>query len=201
MADEAGGVWRTISGRKVFISDGQSLTQAMRESGKFKGMKSGEEEVPETLQIRHDQGKSAKKKLEELVGKDRAEYPSSLPELFYDDEYGNLMDYMSEGASFEQQQFFWAGFNGREPEYVQAIRYGDIPDSGQSKNWASGELEKGVSAVKIIRSPSDYNYKSIYDVIYGTQGTNKTLISGWYFGGGGSDGEPLLISPKKIKNL
>jgi hypothetical protein len=29
------GVWRTISGRRVFIKTGQSLTEAMRESGKF----------------------------------------------------------------------------------------------------------------------------------------------------------------------
>ena len=29
------GVWRTIAGRRVFIKDGQSLTEAMRESGKF----------------------------------------------------------------------------------------------------------------------------------------------------------------------
>lgn len=34
MADE-GGVWRTISGRRVFIKEGQSLTEAMTESGKF----------------------------------------------------------------------------------------------------------------------------------------------------------------------
>lgn len=34
MTDE-GGVWRTISGRRVFIKDGQSLTDAMREIGKF----------------------------------------------------------------------------------------------------------------------------------------------------------------------
>ena len=32
---DKGGVWRTISGRRVFIKDGQSLTAAMRESGKF----------------------------------------------------------------------------------------------------------------------------------------------------------------------
>lgn len=30
------GVWRTISGRRVFIRNGQSLTDAMRENGKFK---------------------------------------------------------------------------------------------------------------------------------------------------------------------
>lgn len=33
---DIGGVWRTIAGRKVFIKDGQSLTDAMRESKKFK---------------------------------------------------------------------------------------------------------------------------------------------------------------------
>ena len=30
------GVWRTIGGRRVFIKTGQSLQEAMRESGKFK---------------------------------------------------------------------------------------------------------------------------------------------------------------------
>lgn len=30
------GVWRTISGRRVFIKTGQSLTEAMKQSGKFK---------------------------------------------------------------------------------------------------------------------------------------------------------------------
>ena len=29
------GVWRTIKGRRVFIKEGQSLTEAMRASGKF----------------------------------------------------------------------------------------------------------------------------------------------------------------------
>ena len=38
MADE-GGVWRTIQGRRVFIKDGQSVTDAMKSSGKFKGKK------------------------------------------------------------------------------------------------------------------------------------------------------------------
>ena len=29
------GVWRTVGGRRIFIKDGQSLTDAMKESGKF----------------------------------------------------------------------------------------------------------------------------------------------------------------------
>ena len=36
MANDLGGVWRTIGGRKVFIKDGQSISSAMKESGKFK---------------------------------------------------------------------------------------------------------------------------------------------------------------------
>ena len=38
MADEKenDGVWRTVCGRRIFIRKGQSLTDAMRESGKFK---------------------------------------------------------------------------------------------------------------------------------------------------------------------
>lgn len=45
MASE--GVWRTIAGRRVFIKEGQSLSSAMRESGKFKGSK-GESEKDAT---------------------------------------------------------------------------------------------------------------------------------------------------------
>lgn len=36
MAEDIGGVWRTIGGRRVFIKHGQSLINAMKESGKFK---------------------------------------------------------------------------------------------------------------------------------------------------------------------
>ena len=33
--DDEEGVWRTIGGRRVFIRTGQSLADAMKESGKF----------------------------------------------------------------------------------------------------------------------------------------------------------------------
>lgn len=34
--NDIGGVWRTVSGRRIFIKEGQDLTSAMKESGKFK---------------------------------------------------------------------------------------------------------------------------------------------------------------------
>ena len=33
MDNEIGGVWRTIAGRRVFIKDGQNLSDAMKKSG------------------------------------------------------------------------------------------------------------------------------------------------------------------------
>lgn len=39
MADDIGGVWRTIGGRRVFIKDGDDLKTAMKKSGKFKRLK------------------------------------------------------------------------------------------------------------------------------------------------------------------
>lgn len=35
MADDIGGVWRTVGGKRIFIKDGQDLASAMKESGKF----------------------------------------------------------------------------------------------------------------------------------------------------------------------
>ena len=39
-----GGVWRTISGRRIFIKEGQSLSDAMKDSRKFKSSKSEKED-------------------------------------------------------------------------------------------------------------------------------------------------------------
>lgn len=33
--EDIGGMWRTVGGRRIFIKDGQTLSQAMKESGKF----------------------------------------------------------------------------------------------------------------------------------------------------------------------
>ena len=39
------GVWRTVSGRRIFIKKGQSLTDAMKESGKFENSKKENESI------------------------------------------------------------------------------------------------------------------------------------------------------------
>jgi hypothetical protein len=46
---EEKGVWRTIGGRRVFIKEGQSLSDAMKESGKFNSKETIKEGINKTL--------------------------------------------------------------------------------------------------------------------------------------------------------
>ena len=96
--------------------------------------------------------------------------------------------------------FFHAGFIDRKPEWVEAIRYGEIPASGYSINWADGSAEPGVSCVKIIRNEEDENIDSVYDVTLGWQGREKIRVAGWWLGLSGSDGEPCLLGAVKVSN-
>lgn len=47
--DDIGGVWRTVGGRRIFIKDGQSLSDAMKESGKFGGKEQNYNNLSENL--------------------------------------------------------------------------------------------------------------------------------------------------------
>lgn len=78
MTEEVGGVWRTVSGRRIFIKDGESLTEAMKKSGKFKGQqrketKNNNTETGTKLNDK-DMGISYKNKLKKLKGKPDGTY-------------------------------------------------------------------------------------------------------------------------------
>lgn len=83
------GVWRTIGGRRVFIKNGQDLSTAMKESGKFAKNKKAKNEVKE------EQGKMYKSKLNFLKSKEDGTY---------DLDTGEKVDFGTEGynVSFEQ---------------------------------------------------------------------------------------------------
>lgn len=112
--------------------------------------------------------------------------------------FENAVSYLSidnlEAVCSQDGKFFEAGFDGRKPEWVTAIRYGEIPESGHSTNWATGDSEGGVSCLKIIRKESDYN---LGHPLYELQGVKKIVVEGWYFGDCGSDGEPLILFARK----
>lgn len=93
-------------------------------------------------------------------------------------------------------QFFHAGFVGREPEWVEADRFGDIPESGFSFNWAENKWEPGVSVVTIIRNTRDEAYAD--NTLYSMLGREKIRVAGWWLGLTGSDGEPTLLGCERV---
>ena len=115
--------------------------------------------------------------------------------LVYNDNFEEIV----ENIQYDNDRhFFEAGFYNYTPQYRQAYRYGNIPASGYSTNWATKELEEGVSCVCLIGNKHQ-NEESIYDTIYGVQGFKKIKIEGWFLGDAGADGEPLLIQAREVK--
>ena len=75
-------------------------------------------------------------------------------------------------------EFFSAGFRGREPEWVEALRYGDVPECGFSINYADDVREPGVSCIKLLRKADDERYNSIYDITLGIGSSRKNSMLG-----------------------
>lgn len=198
--DEENGVWRTISGRRIFIKEGQSLSDAMKESGKYeKETVEQFKDIPAKSQLTPRQsetfefGKTAKEWLENEYGDtDDWGMRAIMQKLMHSGEFDNELETM-EVARYGEA-LFHSGWIGREPEYRTGYRYGDIPESGYSMNWAEGTREEGVSLISFEDS------KSIYDVTLGYQGFKKIKVGGLYIGGSGSDGEPLLLNAVKLSD-
>lgn len=134
----------------------------------------------------YEDGRQAK----EIVGE--MDYKTALRHLYMS---GEMVDILEDLPDDKDRQFFEAGFYGFEPQWRQAYRYGEIPVSGYSTNWGTGEAEKGISCICLIDGKHE-NKETIYDHIYDT---NKIKIEGWYLGDAGSDGEPLLIQAREVE--
>ena len=143
----------------------------------------------ELNQIQKEAYEVGKRLAAEFEGYSRQMAQRLAPAWFYE-----ATEKLRENNTFE---FYMAGFHGIEPEWVEAYRYGEIPESGLSTNWATGESEHGVSCVAIIGERNE-NAKTVYDTIYGLQGIQKIKIAGWNLGFTGSDGEPLLSGAVRV---
>ena len=132
-------IWRTIGGRRVPIRKGQSLSEAMKESGKFnKKSKKTEEEKQKMFNDTMDKRESIIKKLDEET-KDLSEY----------DKYNLAISKLenAEGMSATERQY-WAGTRDR---YEKNMSY-DAYDKGVKK---SQEFMKEVLS-KNNKKDSDY---------------------------------------------
>ncbi|MBR6907743.1 hypothetical protein IKN40_04555, partial [bacterium] len=96
--NESDGVWRTIGGRRVFIRDGQSLSDAMKESGKFKSAK--KKEGVRTLDGSLEKDNKGRVVSQDEYDKFREAYKNGeiSKEDYRNDNYDALKDNLSSGV-------------------------------------------------------------------------------------------------------
>jgi len=110
---------------------------------------------------------------------------------------GDLGDWL---VSYDSELFkiaFFAGFDGKsKPIYAKGWRYGDIPESGCSKNHAENKPEPGVSMMAIETEEGKIIKMDhwLSEAWLAADRQKKIYYDGWYVGNG-SDGEPCLRRP------
>jgi len=117
--------------------------------------------------------------------------------LYYDANFEDIMNYdKPEMVSFE------AGLKGnKKPHWVNGWRYGKIPESGYSTNFAESKLELGVSVMATDNGLSTPDPS--FEMFGGSKGNkDKIYISGFLnTNNTGGDGEPLLLWAKKTGDV
>ena len=152
MANDIGGVWRTIGGRRVFIKDGQSLGEAMKKSGKFKKaerLKEIKKSVKEEADIASELSKRASSFEErQELEKGYKEYKKKNPD-------GTLDDYMQErhlekmGQKAKEKDKKTAKLEKytaeelRQKEAAQAL----YPDKSELKEYRNMSPEDAISSL------------------------------------------------------
>ncbi len=99
---EVDGIWRMIKGRRVFIKNGQSLTEAMRESGKF-----------ENKEISNKTVKIIDKNTEEFSKKIMNQNKESA--IVFDDDGKEIM--------FKNGEQFKVEFRGQELQHLKEMNF------------------------------------------------------------------------------
>lgn len=89
-----------------------------------------------------------------------------------------------------------AGFLGLDkPKYVTATRIGEIPPDGRSFNFADQRFERGVSVLNVDgQKRSDIGTFDMFN------DGKKITIEGYLHHSVGSDGEPLIVGAKKVRD-
>ena len=110
----------------------------------------------------------------------------------------DVPDWFGMGSTVTAERFFEQGLSGYDmPEYVVAIRIGDVPDSQHSFNFRDQKFEKGVSVLRVLgtKDSTDHTYESFNP-------GKRILVGGFRLDGvHGSDGEPLIVGADKIRDL
>ena len=177
------GVWRTIGGRRVFISDGDDLPTAMKKSGKFeRKQKIADNYVQDLNQIEETRKKriyseeQMNKAKEETIkhysarlkGKDSV---ADIPEAYrhYEQDYEREMmanEYFGGGHKLPNEKDYLPGGkkwnseweNSREVK-MDKEKYSNMKNFGKQKNWRQDLLDTDKKSADDIWKENEALYK------------------------------------------
>lgn len=170
--DSSEGVWRTIGGRRVFIRTGQSLSDAMKESGKFKR----KDEDTEYKEYDPYKGTKFEKKydsVEDRYNKDK-DFRSMLKKIdddYNDDKLMSRKEYdkiMRESGMYEKHK----GENISYEDYVEATRnVGSVKEVNDSINHPTRKYIEKKFKTNYTADEEDILYRYTED--YGYDGKDS----------------------------
>lgn len=141
MAEEKG-VWRTVAGRRIFIRDGESLSESMKRSGKFKGKLSQTKTLKKNDPIK-DFNNDVDKKIEELskgpdAYKKLGEYANELRHIRNKDIEDNDM--------YEAYTRAYDRVIDKKDELDKAKTTSKDDSYAYTKNWSKEDAEKYIAS-------------------------------------------------------
>ena len=188
MAEDIGGVWRTVGGRRIFIKDGQDLASAMKESGKFNSNKNDIDIDNATLYFRFDDENGFKGK----------EHMSGVS--MWEDQIDDMISDNNEGDYDENDN--WVEKNRLLEKYgVTQEQYDDMSDEEQFKIKQEiaideGKVTKGASVFALDEEGLEEYNNYIQD--HPIDEYAKVHVFTGERNGYGADGEPVVIPDKVV---
>ena len=147
--DDGDGVWRTVGGRRIFIKTGQSLPDAMKQSGKFVSAKGKKN-------INNGQlGKEYRDKLENLKGKEDGTYNLDTGEKVEFNGVGYNVSFQQTTDNYTNKQYYDKITECRE--MCDGNVYGGVFGGVPEISFYTKDLDV---AIKIMKK---YNQHSIWD--------------------------------------
>ena len=136
--NEIGGIWRTVGGRRIFIKEGQNLSVAMKESGKFNSNSYSKEEKQALIKYISPDSITLNEKLRnnETLTKDEKDWVTNLDKALQ-----KTKNY--EGLVIRDMQVI------NLDSYINNFKLNDVYSVNQYLSFSTGKVFNEYANIKI----------------------------------------------------
>ena len=136
--DDSDGVWRTIGGRRIFIKDGESLSSAMKRSGKFKSAKG--KKLEEDAKVLEKMSEKNRQKEKELLDKYNEIPQEERIDAFVEGK--NWKDLVKEKDTRSQKEEGLASKRSKQYSDIEKASGLKVEKSYQTDKYGNGDADR-----------------------------------------------------------